>query len=193
MGKFCVSGYAFSDYLKNDETTELHKLYRANGFKQFHYMNAAYREHTNRCEFYSYWTRIFYYEIRETYTVLKVSPFIWNTDRYINSATTNRQANKWLFENGFDTSVQELREIYRVSVNAPVNKYTPIYENVPIHYIRDDYNYILPVFIQAQQTMNPREIGAYEVDIHNPKAPELALYHNTYFLLAKDRTYDYIL
>ena len=112
-----VSDRSFGDYLTREETSELHKTYRYMKFKQFHYSNAAtYKDATDFTDFYSYYTRICTVYLPKHSNSVNVTfyPFIYDTENYRNSPTTNKQTNKFLKEFiNADISVFDVRRVYK--------------------------------------------------------------------------------
>ena len=96
------------------------QAYKRAGIKRFHYTNSGTIEYTQCKWFVSYYTFILGYTFndatKEVY--MHVNPFAFLKDEYINSSTTNRQANRWLKENGFEFTVQELAHVYKNAING---------------------------------------------------------------------------
>lgn len=113
--KMVVSDRSFGDYLTRKETSELHKVYRDMNMKQFHYSNAATITAGPYTSFWSYYTRICTVGLPRwsDNVYLDVYPFIYDTDNFRNSPTTNKQFNKFLKEFiNADVSVFDIRRIY---------------------------------------------------------------------------------
>lgn len=145
--RMCVSERAFDDYLTREETSELHKTYRRMKFKQFHYSNAATCINSDYTDFYSYYTRIcsVYKPIRyDERLIVRLYPFIFDADYYINSPTTNRQTNKFLKEFiNADVSVFEIRRLYKsLSDGAPMPTICN-YDGKVINFEFSDYEYYI--------------------------------------------------
>lgn len=108
---------AFGNCLTREETSELHEMYRRMHMKRFHYSNAATCVNDNFTDFYSYYTRIcrIYKPIRyDGRLIVRLYPFIYDTENFRNSPTTNRQFNKFLKEFiNTDISVFDIRHIYK--------------------------------------------------------------------------------
>lgn len=166
--KMVVSDRAFGDYLTRKETSELHKTYRRMKFKQFHYSNAATCVNGDFTDFYSYYTRIcrVYKPIRyDERLIVRLYPFIYDADYYINSPTTNRQTNKFLNEFiNADVSVFEIRRLYKsLRDGAP----TPIictYDGKVINFEFDEHEYYISEdSIKGRISINDHYID-YKVD-----------------------------
>lgn len=127
--RMCVSERAFDDYQTRDEQRELLQAYRRAGIKRFHYTNSGTIEYTQCKWFVSYYTFILGYTFndatKEVY--MHVNPFVFLKDEYRNSPTTNRQANRWLQENGFEFTIQELAHVYDNAIHGiesyPMQRY----------------------------------------------------------------------
>lgn len=158
------SEYAFSETLTRDETRNLRRAYRSAGFEPFHYMNAATCELQDVSWFYSYYTAIVgaCYNSRTEHAYLFVQPFVWDTDYYINSRTSNRQTNRWLNECGFNVTVQGLRTVYN---NAKQG-----YASYPL--TMDDGTLVVPRFNDSQKTIDA--YGNSENKPHCNEVPFLA-------------------
>ena len=111
---------AFADYQTRDEQRELLQAYRRAGIKRFHYTNSGTLEYTRFKWFVSYYTFILGYTIdavtKDVY--MYVNPFAFLKEQYRNSPTTNRQANKWLQEHGFEFTIQGLEHVYNNAING---------------------------------------------------------------------------
>ena len=120
---------AFDDYQTREEQHKLLQAYRKAGVKRFHYTNSGTIEYTQCKWFVSYYTFILGYTFndatKEVY--IHVNPFVFLKDEYRNSPTTNRQANRWLQENGFDFTIQELAHVYDNAIHEiesyPMQRY----------------------------------------------------------------------
>lgn len=127
--RMCVSEQAFGDYQTRDEQRKLLQAYRKAGVKRFHYTNSGTIEYTQCKWFVSYYTFILGYTFndatKEVY--LHVNPFVFLKDEYRNSPTTNRQTNRWLAENGFEFTVQDIAHVYDNAIHGiesyPMQRY----------------------------------------------------------------------
>lgn len=125
----CVSERAFGDYQTKEEQRKLLQAYRRAGIKRFHYTNSGTLEYTHFKWFVSYYTFILGYTTDDvTKDVhMHVNPFVFLKDEYRNSPTTNRQANRWLEENGFDFTVQDIAHLYDNAIHGiesyPMQRY----------------------------------------------------------------------
>ena len=120
---YCVSERAFDDYQTKEEQRKLLQAYKRAGIKRFHYTNSGTLEYTHTTWFVSYYTFILGYTIDDVTkdVYMHVKPFVFLKDEYRNSPTTNRQANRWLAENGFDFTIQGLANVYNNAVNGIVS------------------------------------------------------------------------
>ena len=127
--KMVVSDRSFGDYQTREEHKKLMQAYSKAGVKRFHYTNSGTLEHTTSTYFISYYTFILGYTFndarKEVY--MYVNPFIFMKESYGNSPTTNRQTNRWLKENGFEFTVQELALLYDNAIHGiasyPMQRY----------------------------------------------------------------------
>ena len=137
--KMVVSDRAFGDYQTRDEHRELLQAYRSAGIKRFHYTNSGTLEYTNTKWFVSYYTFILGYTIDDvTKDVhMHVNPFVFLKDEYRNSQTTNRQANRWLAENGFEFTIQDIARLYENAIHGrasyPMTRYVKGTAAVLVH------------------------------------------------------------
>ena len=121
--------WGFGDYQTRDEQHKLLQAYKRAGIKRFHYTNSGTLEYTTTTWFVSYYTFILGYTInyvtKDVY--MHVNPFVFLKDEYRNSPTTNRQANRWLKENGFEFTVQRLAHVYDNAIHGiesyPIQRY----------------------------------------------------------------------
>ena len=145
--KMIVSNRSFGDYLTREETSELHKTYRRMKFKQFHYSNAATCVNGNFTDFYSYYTRIcsVYKPMRyDGRLIVRLYPFIFDADYYINSPTTNKQTNKFLNEFiNADVSVFEIRRLYKSLSDAIPTPTICTYDGKVIRFEFSEYEYYI--------------------------------------------------
>ena len=145
--KMIVSDRAFGDCLTREETSELHKMYRRMNFKQFHYSNAATCINGAFTDFYSYYTRIcrVYYPAKyDSQVIVRLYPFIFDTDNYINSPTTNRQTNKFLKEFiDADVSVFEIRRLYKSLRDGVPTPIICTYDGRVINFAFDAHEYYI--------------------------------------------------
>ena len=120
---------AFADYQTRDEQRKLLQAYRRAGIKRFHYTNSGTLEYTHFKWFVSYYTFILGYTTDDVTkdVYIHVNPFVFLKDEYVNSPTTNRQANRWLQEHGFEFTVQGLAHVYENAVHGiasyPMQRY----------------------------------------------------------------------
>ena len=145
--KIVVYDRSFGDYLTREETSELHKTYRHMKFKQFHYSNAATCVNDNFTDFYSYYTRICSVHKPMLYDgrlIVRLYPFIFDADCYINSPTTNRQTNKFLKEFiNADVSVFEIRRLYKSLSDGTPTPTICTYDYKVIHFEFSEYEYYI--------------------------------------------------
>ena len=115
--KMVVSDRSFGDYLTREDVKHLLEKYRALHMKRFHYSNAAtYKDETDSMDFYSYYTRICTVYLPKHSNNVNVTfyPFIYDTENFQNSPTTNKQTNKFLKEFiNADISVFDVRCVYK--------------------------------------------------------------------------------
>ena len=127
--RYCVSDRAFDDYQTREEHKKLMQAYKRAGIKRFHYTNSGTIEYTQCKWFVSYYTFIVGYTTNDVTkdVYMHVNPFVFLKDEYRTSQTTNRQANRWLNENGFEFTVQGLENVYKNAVNGiasyPMTRY----------------------------------------------------------------------
>ena len=145
--KITVSDRSFSDYLTREETSKLHKTYRRMRFKQFHYSNAATCVNDNFTDFYSYYTRICSVHRPMLYDgrlIVRLYPFIFDADNYINSPTTNKQVNKFFkeFINAY-VSVFGIRQLYKSLSDGIPTPTIRTYDGKVIHFEFSEYEYYI--------------------------------------------------
>ena len=172
---YCVSERAFDDYQTREEQRKLLQAYKRAGIKRFHYTNSGALEYTHVKWFVSYYTLILGYTTdavtKDVY--MHVNPFVFLKDEYRNSPTTNRQANRWLKENGFEFTVQELAHVYDNAIHGiasyPMQRYVEGTAAV----------LVLPRFNHCQTYIN--EDGSQSHERAIDKVPYLAYseYQNT--------------
>ena len=127
--RMCVSERAFDDYQTKEEQRKLLQAYRRAGIKRFHYTNSGTLEYTHTTCFVSYYTFILEYTIDDVTkdVYMHVNPFVFLKDEYRNSQTTNRQTNKWLSENGFEFTIQDIARLYDNAIHGlesyPMQRY----------------------------------------------------------------------
>jgi hypothetical protein len=142
-----VSDRAFGNCLTREETSELHKTYRHMQFKQFHYSNAATCVNDYFTYFYSYYTRIcrIYNQLRyDGRLIVRLYPFIFDADNYINSPTTNKQVNKFFKEFiNADVSVFEIRRLYKSLSDGTPTPTICTYDGKVIHFEFSEYEYYI--------------------------------------------------
>lgn len=127
--RICVSDRAFDDYQTRDEHKKLMQAYKSAGIKRFHYTNSGTLDYTHAKWFVSYYTFIVGYTTngvtRDVY--MHVNPFVFMKDEYRTSQTTNRQANRWLEENGFEFTIQDIAHLYDNAIHGiasyPMQRY----------------------------------------------------------------------
>ena len=165
--KMVVSDRAFGDYQTRDEQRELLQAYRRAGMKRFHYTNSATLEYTKFKWFISYYTFTIGYMIddRTNDVYMNVNPFVFMKDCYRNSQTTNKQCNRWLEENGFEFTAQELAHVYDNAIHG--------IESYPLTRVVDDITTcVLPRFNHSQAYLNDNGSHSHERAID--KVPWLA-------------------
>lgn len=118
--RYCVSERAFGDYQTRDEQRKLLQAYKKAGMKRFHYTNSATLKYTKIEWFVSYYTFTIGYMIddRTNESYICVNPFVFMKDCYRNSQTTNKQCNRWLEENGFEFTVQDIAYVYDNAIHG---------------------------------------------------------------------------
>ena len=135
----CVSERAFADYQTREEQHKLLQAYKRAGVKRFHYTNSGTLEYTHITWFVSYYTFILGYTINDATkdVYMHVNPFVFLKDEYRNSPTTNRQANRWLAENGFDFTIQDIARLYDNAIHEiasyPMQRYVEGTAAVLVH------------------------------------------------------------
>lgn len=165
MNCFCTSERAFADYQTRDEQRELLQAYKHAGIKRFHYTNSGtleymHTKYTQTTCFVSYYTFILEYEIDDVTkdVYMKVNPFVFLKDEYRNSPTTNKQANRWLAENGFKFTIQGLENVYKNAINGIAS--------YPLTRVVDDITtYVLPCFSRYQTYLNDDGTQSHELAI----------------------------
>ena len=137
----------FDDYLTREETKVLYRTYRHMKFKQFHYSNAATCVNDNFTDFYSYYTRICSVHKPILYDgrfIVRLYPFIFDADNYINSPTTDKQTNKFLKEFiNADVSVFEIRRLYKSLSDGTPTPTICTYDGKVIHFEFSEYEYYI--------------------------------------------------
>ena len=145
--KTVVSDRAFSDYLTREETKVLYRTYRRMKFKQFHYSNAATCVNGAFTDFYSYYTRIcsVYNPVKyDSRVIVRLYPFIFDANNYIDSPTTDRQTNKFLKEFiKADVSVFEIRRLYKSLSDAIPTPTICTYDFRVIRFEFSEYEYYI--------------------------------------------------
>lgn len=137
--RMCVSERAFDDYQTRDEQRKLLQAYKRAGIKRFHYTNSGTLEYTHTTCFVSYYTFILEYTIDDVTkdVYMHVNPFVFLKDEYRNSPTTNRQANRWLKENGFEFTIQDMAHVYDNAIHGiesyPIQRYVEGTAAVLVH------------------------------------------------------------
>ena len=137
----------FDNYLTLEETKVLYRTYRLMDFKRFHYSNAATYVDDRFTDFYSYKTLIcsIYKPIHEiNSTSLCVYPFIYDTDNYLNSPTTNKQLNRFIKEfMNADFTVHDIRYIYKQLINDYSVPALKTYNGKDVSLLFSDTNYYI--------------------------------------------------
>lgn len=162
-----MSDRAFDDYQTKEEHKKLMQAYKRAGIKRFHYTNSGTLEYTHFKWFVSYYTFIVGYTTNDVTkdVYMHVNPFVFLKDEYRTSQTTNRQANRWLAENGFEFTVQGLENVYKNAVNGIAS--------YPMTRVVDDITtYVLPCFNHYQTYLNADFPNRHELAIN--KVPWLA-------------------
>lgn len=130
MSGFCTSERAFDDYQTKEEHKKLMQTYKLAGIKRFHYTNSGTLEYTHFNSdtleythfkwFVSYYTFIVGYTTNDVTkdVYMHVNPFAFLKDEYRNSPTTNKQTNRWLKENGFDFTIQDIAHLYDNAIHG---------------------------------------------------------------------------
>lgn len=150
--RMCVSERAFDDYQTREEHNKLLQAYKRAGIKRFHYTNSGTLEYTHFKWFVSYYTFIVGYKTNDVTkdVYMHVNPFVFLKDEYRNSPTTNRQTNRWLKENGFEFTIQDIARLYDNAVHGiesyPMQRYVKGTTAVLVHpyfnhyqkYLNDD-------------------------------------------------------
>lgn len=156
-----ASEYAFGEALTRDETTDLRRAYKAADMQQFHYMNAATSNVGDIKWLYSYYTAIVGFRKcdNDAIAYIYVQPFIWDTNYYINSRTTNKQTNRWLREHGCNFSVATLRHVY-ANAQQGLSSY-PLY--------MQDGTLVIPRFSSSQYTLD--HYGVITNELHCNEVP----------------------
>lgn len=164
--KMVVSDRAFGDYQTSDERRELLQAYKSAGIERFHCTNSGTLEHAHMRWFVSYYTFIVGYTTDEKDVYMHVNPFVFLKDEYRNSQTTNRQANRWLAENGFNFTIQGLAHVYDNAIHGiasyPMQRYVEGTAAVLVH----------PCFNNYQTFLNEDGSQIHERAIY--KVPSLA-------------------
>ena len=159
---------AFDDYQTREEQRKLLQAYKRAGIKRFHYTNSGTLEYKRFKWFVSYYTFIIGYTVdavtKDVY--MHVNPFVFLKEEYRNSQTTNRQTNRWLAENGFEFTVQDIARLYENAIHGiesyPMQRYVEGTAAV----------LVLPSFNNYQAYLNDDGSKSYERAID--KVPLLA-------------------
>lgn len=142
-----VSERAFDDYQTQEEHKKLMQTYKLAGITRFHYTNSGTLEYTQIKWFVSYYTFIVGYTTNVGTVHMHVNPFVFLKDDYRDSSTTNKQTNRWLRENGFEFTVQDLEHVYKNAVNGLASyPLTRVVNNIT--------TYVLPRFNHYQAYLN---------------------------------------
>ena len=172
---YCVSERAFDDYQTKEEQRKLLQAYKRAGIKRFHYTNSGTLEYTHFKWFVSYYTFIVGYTVDDVTkdVYMHVNPFVFLKDEYRNSPTTNRQTNRWLAENGFEFTIQDIAHLYDNAIHEiasyPMQRYVEGTSAV----------LVLPRFNHTQTYLNKDGLKSHQRAIE--KMPWLAYseYQNT--------------
>ena len=173
--RMCLSERAFDAYQTRDEQRELLQAYRRAGIKRFHYTNSGTLEYTRFKWFVSYYTFILGYTIDDVTkdVYMHVNPFVFLKDEYRNSPTTNRQANRWLKENGFEFTVQRLAHVYDNAIHGIVSYPMQRYVEGTAAML------VLPRFNHYQAYLNEDGSQSHELAIDKMPWLDYSEYQNT--------------
>lgn len=189
MDKFCVSSYAFSDYMDREDEKKLLRAYRAAGMQRFHSMHAATMLDGDAAILYSYDTelaRYFYCEHSDRYCLV-VSPFVYDAARFCKSVTSARQLNRWLHECGIEFDFARIRDYCNRAYTSDIGKDSETFRK--IYARKPDSPYAAPVelvFLNEQHMLRPD--GSISCKIVNSRVPYLA-YNTTEEHMFKVGTY----
>lgn len=168
MNGIYTSERAFGPYLTRESEKALHRTYREMNLKRFHYSNAATCVNGNFTDFYSYYTRVcsVYKPIRYNgRLIVRLYPFIFDADNYINSPTTNRQVNKFLKEFiNADISVFEIRRLYKSLSDAVPTPTLATYDGKVIHFEFSEYEYYISENSIQKRKINSAHCIDYKID-----------------------------
>jgi hypothetical protein len=177
----CVSDRAFADYQTQEEQRKLLQAYKRAGIKRFHYTNSGTLEYTHFNSgtleythfkwFVSYYTFIVGYTTNDVTkdVYMHVNPFAFLKYQYKNSQTTNRQVNRWLAENGFEFTIQDIAHLYDNAIHGILS--------YPMTRVVDGITtYVLPRFNHCQAYLNKDGTQSHERAID--KVPYLAYTEN---------------
>ena len=137
--KMVVSDRSFGDYQTREEQHKLLQAYKKAGVKRFHYTNSGTLEYTHFKWFVSYYTFIVGYTTNDVTkdVYMHVNPFVFLKDEYRNSPTTTRQTNRWLEENGFEFTIQDIARLYDNAIHGiesyPMQRYVEGTAAVLVH------------------------------------------------------------
>lgn len=130
---------AFADCQTREEQRKLLQAYKRADIKRFHYTNSGTLEYTHFTWFVSYYTFILGYTTDDATkdVYMHVNPFAFLKDEYINSHTTNIQTNRWLKENGFEFTIQDIAHVYDNAIHGiesyPIQRYVEGTAAVLVH------------------------------------------------------------
>ena len=148
--RMCVSERAFDDYQTKEEHKKLMQAYKRAGIKRFHYTNSGTLEYTHFRWFVSYYTFIVGYTTNDSTkdVYMHVNPFVFLKNEFRNSPTTNRQTNRWLSENGFDFTINDIARLYDNAIHGIAS--------YPMqHYVKGTAaTLVLPIFNHYQTYLN---------------------------------------
>lgn len=168
MNGFYTSERAFGPSLTKESEKKLHRIYREMNFKRFNYSNAATCVNGNFTDFYSYYTRVcsVYKPIRcNGQLIVRLYPFIFDTDNYRNSPTTNLQVNKFLKEFiNANLSVFEIRRLYKSLSDAVPTPTLSTYDGKVIHFEFSEFEYYISENSIQKRKINSAHCIDYKID-----------------------------
>lgn len=173
----CFAGdYASSEALTREDRTELAQTYRAAKISRFHSMNAGVLALEQTNVFYSYYTELarLFYNVHTEHFMLFISPFVYDTERYTNSRTSNRQLNRWLYENAIETDVRRIREYYELACKSDIGNASETFPTIYGYDPQHRNSNTVPVtlrFANEQHTLNVN--GSIECELINARVPAL--------------------
>lgn len=156
------------------------KSYRKAGFKQFHTMHAAVKDMGVYKLLYSYYTCTVgvLANTYDGYAYVCVEPFIYDPCSFGGkSCTTDKQADRFFRENGFDFYVSQLRDIYRLAKFG--------HTSYPIS--MQDGRLVVPIFLQYQYYLEPT--GKESSNKHTTEVPHMKYSYSKTELISDGRMY----